>query len=100
MKDVLRLSLPMTLWLVGFSALYALHGLTCSRHWPADLAPRGPLIAAAALFIALHAGLVWAILHRPAAQPFVQRTATALAIAALGATLWTALPLLTLPDCR
>ena len=32
MKEVFRIALPLTLWLVSFSAIYALHGVTwCAR---------------------------------------------------------------------
>src|SRR5690606_2538278 len=33
MTDLLRISVPLTAWLVAFSAVYGLHGLVCSEHW-------------------------------------------------------------------
>ena len=44
MTDVLRLSVPLGLWLAGFSATYALQALSCSRHWPEALPERVVLV--------------------------------------------------------
>ena len=37
MREILRLSVPIACWLAGFSAIYALQALSCSRHWPEGL---------------------------------------------------------------
>ena len=99
MTNVLRIALPFTLWIVGFSAVYALHGYTCSRHWPPGLNGRTALIAAAAVVILVQGLVLAAVLAHPAASRFVQRTATTLAAAALAAAVWTSLPVLTLTVC-
>ena len=98
MRDVLRVALPLTLWLVGFSAVYALQGLTCSRHWAAagleDGAARGALVAAwggAVLVQALVlAGLRAAPLASP--RPFARGLSVGLAVVALVAAAWTLAP--------
>lgn len=99
MSQILRLSLPITLWLIGFCALYALQGLTCSRHWPAGLDPRTALLVAAALNVVIQGVALVAILRVPSLSRFVQFAATVLAAAALAAALWTSLPVLALSIC-
>ncbi len=99
MTHVLRLSLPFTLWLVGFSAVYALQGLSCSRHWPEGLDARTVLIAAAALFVMAQALVLAVILTTPAPSKFLQTTTACLGAAALGAALWIALPVLAITVC-
>lgn len=99
MTNVLRIALPFTLWIIGFSAVYALQGLACSRHWPAGLDGRSALIAAAALFVVAQGLVLAAVLSRPATSRFAQRTATILAAAALAAAVWTSLPVLMLTVC-
>lgn len=107
MIQILRLSLPMTLWLIGFSTLYALEGLSCSRHWPPGLEPRAVLITAAALLVGLQGLAFWLTLLQPprsnpapnpATNP-VDRIAAGLAAAALGAAVWTSAPVLALAAC-
>lgn len=99
MSQILRLSLPLTFWLVGFSALYALHGLSCSRHWPPGLEQRPALIAAAGLLVGFQALLLWLVLRAPSPSPFVQWTATVLAAVAVGAAVWTWVPVLFITGC-
>jgi hypothetical protein len=100
MSQVLRLSLPMTLWLVGFSALYGLQGLSCSRHWPTSVEPRTALMAASALYLMVQGLALLVILRRPDASRFVQRVAVGLAAVALGAAAWTSMPILAVSICR
>lgn len=99
MSHILRLSLPLTVWLIGFSALYALQGLSCSRLWPPDLDPRTALIYAAALLVCIQALMLWSILRRPAMSAFVQQIATFLASVALGSAIWISTPILALSVC-
>lgn len=94
MTNILRLSLPFTVWLIGFSAIYALQGVTCSRHWPDGLEPRHALIAGAALYVAIQGLILAALLALRSPSRFVQTTATILGTAALAAALWTVLPVL------
>jgi hypothetical protein len=99
MTHVLRLSLPFTVWLVGFCALYALQGVSCSRLWPESLDARLVLMAAATMFVMLQAAVLARILAAPTHQPFVQTTTAVLGAAALGAAVWTSLPVVALTVC-
>lgn len=99
MTNVLRIALPFTLWIIGFSALYALHGMACSRHWPPGLDARQTLILAAALFVGVQGLVLAAILKRPANSRFAQHSATILATAALASAVWTSIPVLALTVC-
>jgi hypothetical protein len=99
MSEILRLSLPITVWLAGFSAVYALQGLSCSRHWPADLDARPVLLAAWAVAIVLQLIALMAVLYAPSPARFVQTTATALAATALVAAVWTIMPVIAPSVC-
>ncbi len=99
MSHILRLSLPMTVWLIGFSTLYAVQGLSCSRIWPPDLNPRAALIGAAVLLVSLQGLMLWSIRRRPAVSVFVQWTATFLATVALVSAIWTSAPVIALSAC-
>lgn len=99
MSHILRLSLPLTVWLMGFSALYALQGLSCSRLWPPDLEPRTALICAAVLLISIQALMLWSILRKPAVSVFLQWIATFLASVALGSVIWISAPIVALSVC-
>ena len=104
MNAILRLSLPLTLWLASFSAVYGLHGLLCSSRW-ATLAPELPgralLIGASLAALALQALLL--VLLRSSRWPHpdaaIHRISMALAIVALVATAWTLIPTLTTSHC-
>ncbi|GGL78456.1 hypothetical protein [Wenxinia marina] len=104
MSDILRLSLPLTLWLASFSAVYGLQGLLCSSRW-APLADGGAgrllLVVAAALAVAAQAALLLA-LRSPrwrANSAFVRSASLALAATALIATAWTLLPVAVVSYC-
>ena len=99
MIEILRLSLPITVWLTGFSAVYALQGLSCSRHWPADLDARLVLLAAGAVAIVLQLIALIAVLYAPSPARFVQTAATALAATAVIAAVWTMMPVLAASAC-
>lgn len=100
MIEILRLSLPITVWLTGFSAVYALQGLSCSRHWPADLDPRPILLAAWAVAIVLQLVALLVVLSAPSPSRFVQTAAVTLAATALGAAVWTLMPVLVASICN
>ncbi|MDB5661550.1 MAG: hypothetical protein JWS10_4165 [Cypionkella sp.] len=100
MIEILRLSLPITVWLTGFSGVYALQGLACSQHWPTHLDARPVLLSAAAVTIALQILLLIAVRYAPSQSRFVQITATTLAYAALVAAVWTVMPVLALSVCN
>lgn len=99
MTDILRLSLPLTLWLVGFSSIYALQGLACSRQWPEALDTRAALIAASIAAVVLQAIALQAVRSLKSTSAFAQRVASALALAALVATIWTVLPVVAVSVC-
>lgn len=100
MNEILRLSLPMTLWLVGFSGVYGLQGLSCSRHWPVHLDARLVLIGVGVVVVIAQAAMLLAVLRVPSRSRFVQGTAATLALSVLLAGLWTMLPLLVTSVCR
>lgn len=99
MIEILRLSVPITVWLAGFSAIYALQGLSCSRHWPSDLDSRPILLAAWIVAIGFQLLALLAVLYAPSASRFVQRAATTLAVIALVAAVWTMIPVLAASLC-
>lgn len=98
MKDILRISVPLTVWLAAFSAVYGLEGLVCSHRWAeAGLslaAGRGILLAAWALAVALQTMLLLALRSPRFASPsgFARSVSLTLAGVALVATAWTFLP--------
>ncbi|WP_374431936.1 hypothetical protein [Tabrizicola sp.] len=99
MRNVFRLSLPFTVWIIGFCAVYALQGLSCSRHWPEGVDPRLALIIAAGAFVVTQGLVLAVLLGKPSPSRFVQATTTTLGAAALAAALWTSLPVLALTVC-
>ena len=99
MIEILRLSLPISLWITGFSAVYALQGLSCSRHWPPDIDARPVLLAAWAVAVAVQALGLMAVVYAPSPSRFVQTTAIAIAVTALVAAVWTMMPVLTASVC-
>lgn len=99
MTEILRLSLPISIWLMGFSAVYALQGLSCSRHWPTDFEARPFLLAVCVVAVAFQVLCLRVILYAPSVSRFVQTTATTVAVTALVATIWTLLPVLVSSVC-
>ena len=107
MTEVLRMALPLTLWLVSFSALYGLHGMICATDWTLAPGPGGiawgrlALLAGAALAVleqlAVLVALRWTRLGP--APGFMHRATLTLAVAALIAAIWTSLPAAVLPIC-
>lgn len=100
MREILRLSLPLTAWLAGFSALYALQGLSCSRLWPEALPARPALLLAWGFAVLLQGALLWLVRRDPSPSPTLRATGVALAAAALVATLWTLAPVAFASACR
>lgn len=107
MTEVLRMALPLTLWLISFSALYGLHGLVCAADWPLAPGPAGiawgrlALLTGAALAILAQLAVLVA-LGRTRLGPtpgFLRRATLTLATAALIAAIWTSLPAAVLPIC-
>jgi len=104
MRDILRLSLPLTFWLAAFSAVYGLQGLVCSSRWTPLLEGwpgRTLLLVAVLAALAGSAGLLMALRSRRwgSGSAFVRNTSIALALAALVATAWTLMPVLVASRC-
>lgn len=99
MIEILRISIPLTVWISGFSALYALQGLTCSRHWPAALDAQTVLLIASAVAVVAQALCLLAIRCTLSSSCFVQNTATSLAVTALVAAIWSMLPVVATTAC-
>lgn len=102
MTDILRIAVPLTLWLAGFSAVYGLEGLVCSERWPASGPPaRAVLLAAAAVAVALQIGVFFALRSSRygSASPFARRLGVTLAATALVAAVWSFIPVATTSLC-
>ncbi len=101
---VLRLSLPLGIWLASFSAVYGLHGLLCSSRWaapPLGLSERALLIGAAIAAIAVQS-LCLAVMWSPRWQDpdlTIRRVSLALATTALVAAIWTLVPATATASC-
>lgn len=104
MSTVLRISLPLTLWLASFSAVYGLHGLLCSSRWSPfseDWMGRAVLIGAAVVAIAVQVALLFTLRSPRWASPdrTIQRASLTLAAAALVAAIWTLFPTAVVSHC-
>lgn len=99
MIELLRLSLPISLWLAGFGVVYALQAWSCSRHWPDDMEARPVLLAAWFVAIAVQGIGLIAVLYAPSRSRFIQVTAVAIAGTALVAAIWTMMPVLAASAC-
>jgi hypothetical protein len=105
-SDILRISVPLTVWLASFSAIYGLHGLACAGEWAAipgvgfPLA-RTALVLASIVAVALQLGLFLALRsdRYGSPSPFVCWTSVTLAATALVATLWTLFPVVATSTC-
>jgi hypothetical protein len=107
MTDVIRISLPLTIWLISFSLIYGLHGIVCSSSWSTVPSLAGltqgrlVLIAAFAMAILVQITLVFLSSGRfGAAVGFMRWTSITLAIVGLVAVLWTLFPVVVLPLCN
>lgn len=100
MRDLLRLSVPLTLWLALFSLIYGLHATLCATGVEGALA-RAMLAAVWGIGVALQLGMLLA-LRSPrfgALSPTIRQASVALAATALFATVWSLFPALILPLC-
>lgn len=95
----MRLSVPLSFWLAGFFAIYALQGLACSRHWPDTLAARPMLIAAGVSIVVVQAVLFVAVARASGPSRFVRIVAIALGATAVAAAVWTILPVAVASVC-
>lgn len=105
MTDILRISIPVTVWIAAFSAVYGLEGVICSEHWTAAGLSLGQgrtaLLASWAAAIALQVALLMGLRSPRFASPhpWVQRLATVLGFVALVATVWSLMPVATTSLC-
>lgn len=105
MTDILRLSVPLTIWLAAFSAIYGLEGLVCSDRWAqANLSlaeGRTVMVIAWLVAIAIQVSFLLA-LRSPrfvSRSIFVRGISVSLAAVALVATLWTLAPVVATTAC-
>ncbi len=98
MMGALAVSLPLLLWMIGFSGIYGLHGATCATGGtPLSVGLPAVVAVTAALQIGL---LAWILLGAPRRLPtFQRRLSRTLAFVASAATLWTGVPVFVLPLC-
>lgn len=92
------------LWSLGFAALYGAHGLTCAADIPwGRPVSRAVLIGIWAIMIAAHLALIaWFFRRLRAAMRatrFIRTASLLLAVAALGTTIWTGVPVVSLSLC-
>ena len=102
MRDSLRLSVPITVWLMSFSAVYGLHGLVCSERLPyADAATRHLLILTAILAVSTQAVFLWGLNSKRwgSPHPFIRTTSIILGVVALISTIWTLFPVAFMSIC-
>ena len=106
MRDLLRILLPLLLWLAAFSAIYGLHGIGCAQRWPEVALPAASLFRWALVTAWLAAILAQLVVLAAlgsrrfgAPSPFARWTSLATAWAGLVATLWTLHPVALLADC-
>ncbi|MEO1910223.1 MAG: hypothetical protein ABGX10_07345 [Paracoccus sp. (in: a-proteobacteria)] len=100
MGTVIRIALPLTMWLAAFSAVYGLNGWLCTTGVSAATA-RTLVAAAVLLAIAMQAGLIWWLRRSDwaAAGPVLRHVALTLGVVALIGTVWTLVPGLMLSRC-
>ncbi|KIN70578.1 hypothetical protein Z945_3633 [Sulfitobacter noctilucae] len=96
MKDLLRILLPLLVWVATFSAIYGLHGLTCSQHSNllASLPASGLLTGAWIVAILIQTIVLGGLHHWPSASATLQRIALTLGWTAIVAMLWSLFPVL------
>ena len=106
MTDILRLALPLTLWLAAFSAIYGLQGLVCSDRWAVtglslDTGWLALMLARAAA-VGLQVVVLLALRSSRfgADRQFVRWVSVALAGVSLVTTVWTMSPVATTSLCQ
>lgn len=106
-RETLGLVVPFAVWALGFILLYGGHGLACSvgvRSGEYAAAARLALGALLAIILAAHGWIVGRYVQRLRKQAgearyFVYLASVVLAVAALGGSMWTGLPVLFLSIC-
>ena len=100
MGTVIRIALPLTMWLAAFSAVYGLNGWLCTTAI-STATGRTMVVAAVLLAIAMQAGLIWWLRRSDWAVPgpALRHVALTLGVVALIGTVWTLVPGLMLSRC-
>ena len=106
MRELLRILLPLLVWLASFSAIYGLHGLGCALGWP-EVAWLGLSLFRWALLIAWLAAIVLQLLILLAVgkwsfgptSDFYRKVNLATALSGLTATVWTSFPIVVSSTC-
>ncbi len=96
MKDLIRLFVPLVLWLASFSAIYGLQAIMCRQGWDQIL-----LIGGFGLAIALQSAVLLGLASRKygASTKFVRQSSLALGLVGMLAVLWTFAPVVFLSAC-
>ena len=95
MSDVIRILIAPLIWLACFSAIYGLHGLSCSSSLGPTLSAgfwQAALIAAWVGALGLQVMILVIVRRRPAASPLVARVSGLLVWTSLAATVWSLFP--------
>ena len=106
MRDLLRILLPLLVWLASFSAIYGLHGLGCALGWP-EVAWLGLSLFRWALLIAWFSAILLQLLLLLAVRKwpfssdsdFYRKVNLVTAWSGLIATGWTLFPLAVSSTC-
>lgn len=102
MKLLARASAGLLLWAAGFSLLYAVHGIGCSRRWDAMPLAGGTLFSWALGIIWLFAccaGMVTIWWAWTRLSGFERKLATTTALAGFAGTVVTGLPIFLISTC-
>ncbi len=107
MTDILRLSLPLTVWLIAFSGLYGLQAILCQTAWVESPAygvltfGRAVLVGAWILVVLVQTALISALTTARfgGSTVFIRQVSIALAFVALISSIWTLSPAALLPMC-
>lgn len=105
MSDILRISIPITIWIAAFSAIYGVEGAVCSPHWGgAGLNLRqGRLMLLGAWALAIAAQVVAIVVLRgrfASPHPWTRRLSVLMAVVALVATIWGMAPIVLTSLCQ
>ncbi len=102
MALVIRMTAGLTIWAVGFSALYALHGLGCGLGWSQVTIGLTTVLGWALIgtwIVFLGAAAGWLVRVWSAPSSFAATIALASAVAGLGGLALTGAPVLLTANC-
>ena len=104
MKDLLRILVPLLVWLAAFSAIYGLQGLGCASQLDRETFAgisllRVVLVGAWGLTIALQSGMVLWIERTSPVLDWTHKVSRVTAWTALLAALWSLFPVAVMSAC-